>query len=283
MTLQIAQEAAARAAVEELRNQIKDSGSELDRAILATIEKTPAPPPQERAKIALITYASPGYKDLADLTLPNKTRWASQHGYFLMVPDVCDCRWDRVRLVYQVLNMGYAAAAWLDCDWLCTNLDVSMEDLFDTAARAHGFMPHLLFAWDINGVNTGAFFARNTPETMTFLCAVLGHGFRRFAEVDPAGEMTGEQEALEHYALLPLYSRVAAVTEQRLFNSFRYRDSVRGLPAPQAGEWAPSHFGLHLAGVPMEDGHDDALALSYPGKLTIAREVLGLVDPTGAQ
>ena len=257
-------------------------------------------------KVAIVTYASEEYRMLEALTLHNKMKYAARHGFFLTKPDVCDSAWDRVRILYTMLGMGYEYVAWFDCDFLVTNLEIDFRAFFDTGLKA---VKSFLMGRDINGPNSGVMLVRNTDQAKLYLTAVLGEGFRRFGytshrcwapqhfgiggvyEPKPAiigcamCKATGvynelvprsEQTALEYYARQEDHRDHVWIAPQRGFNSYRYADSVRGIAVlPEWGEWQEGDFGMHLAGIPMQDGHDDALAISYKGKLSIAKEVLG--------
>ena len=220
--------------------------------------------------VTVLTYASPEYKALEALTLPNKIALCELHNYRLAHPlpgTPFDCAWDRITFLYHILETGAPFVAWLDCDWICTNLSVDLRkrSIYDFAMGR-----------DYAGPNTGVLLARNTDATKIYLTAVLSDGPKRFGS-----EYGSEQDALAYYARLEDHAPFVEIAPQRRFNSYRYRDSVRHIPAvPAWGEWQPGDYGLHLAGVPMEDEVDPIDGQTYPGKLTIAREVLRAQEPT---
>jgi len=113
-------------------------------------------------------------EDLLSRLLENKRRYCLKHNYdFIVANDIIDrtrpVAWSKLMAVLRQLNT-HDTVFYLDMDAIVMNASVSLESLLD---NHHIFPSHqyLLMTSDWNGVNTGAFLARNSSWTQAFLRA----------------------------------------------------------------------------------------------------------------
>jgi hypothetical protein len=113
-------------------------------------------------------------EDLLSRLLENKKRYCLKHNYdFIVANDIIDrtrpVAWSKLMAVLRQLNT-HDTVFYLDMDAIVMNTSVSLEALLD---NQHIFPSHqyLLMTSDWNGVNTGAFLARNSSWTQAFLRA----------------------------------------------------------------------------------------------------------------
>ena len=191
-------------------------------------------------KIAIVTWHSIVYKELADITLPNKKYYCQRHGYDLryVFDEERKLRgWDRIRMVF-VLLPEYDAVMWMDCDAVFTNHAIPIESLLTPETN-------FVCATDINGLNTGTFIAVNKPITAQFLYVVMtaGPSLTR-------GHHWGEQEAMIRLLTGPPYENFATIVPQNAMNS--YINAEQGWPATFDGNWREGDWIMHMAGIPLE-------------------------------
>jgi hypothetical protein len=187
-------------------------------------------------RIALVTFNTSAYQELADITLPGKFAYCQRHGYDLISgPYVGDASWDRVAVVAQHLHK-YDAIMWIDCDAIIANLTKPLTDLLQKD-------DHFLITADLYGPNTGVFIAVNTPLCQQFLYAVLNAGPQLVKY-----HHWNEQEAIIRFLQSPPFNTVARYVPQNSMNS--YINSELKRPDWFMGNYQPGDWIVHLAGVP---------------------------------
>lgn len=199
-------------------------------------------------KVALATFNSPSYQELAELTLPGKKAYCQRHGYDLIAGvhhgSIERMGWDRIGLVDQWLPK-YDAVMWVDCDAIITNHTKKVTDVVSPT-------DNFVLTADLYGLNTGTFVAVNNLMTRQFLFAVLAAGPELVEK-----HHWGEQEAIIRLLQSPPWNNFARVVPQNAMNS--YLNSAMGRPDWFMGNFQPGDWILHMAGIP------------YPQKLEIAR------------
>eukprot|EP01094_Clydonella_sp_ATCC50884_P021983 TRINITY_DN4953_c0_g1_i1.p1 TRINITY_DN4953_c0_g1~~TRINITY_DN4953_c0_g1_i1.p1 ORF type:complete len:510 (+),score=120.87 TRINITY_DN4953_c0_g1_i1:168-1532(+) len=162
------------------------------------------PPDQYLAKpnpkIGIIMAYEKAYaKKLGPMSKENKEEYGRKHGYDVMVNTSTIVRdrkssWAKVKMAEWHLPK-YDWLFWADTDTLIMNMDVRLEAFIDDRYD-------IIITKDLNGLNAGVWFIRNTPWSMAFLK-------RWFAQTDfiaplDSGGGSGDQDALEH-----LFERMA--------------------------------------------------------------------------
>jgi hypothetical protein len=202
-------------------------------------------------KVALVTFNSNDYQELAAITLPGKTQYCQRHGYDLISgihPGPIErMGWDRVGVVQQHLP-NYDVVMWIDCDAIITNLTKPVTDVLKNGDQ-------FVLTADLYGINTGTFIAVRTPMTIQFLFSVLHAGPQLVAH-----HHWGEQEAIIRLLSGPPFDNFATVLPQNAMNS--YINAEMGRPDWFMGNYQPGDWIVHLAGVPYARKIEVARALA---------------------
>ena len=213
--------------------------------------------------IAILSLHTPNLQPLADLTWPNKVEYASNHGY------QTHCKTDGFTMEYvsgekmpfiRQYFRDHPEVEWawfVDTDTLITNFHVPIEWCLDPDY-------HFIISNDINGVNAGSFFVRNSPEGTEFLDWMIDvyplfvneHKFMteqailQFAlngNTFPWGGMDSMSGGPEIVVRKDL-KKYIKIQPQRMFNSYAPYNGV-----PEASEWKSGDFLVHWPARSMED------------------------------
>lgn len=188
--------------------------------------------------IALITYCSPDFKELASLTLPNHTQYCVANGYEHLIVNTPRSKmgpaWDRIDAFRRHL-IHYDYLLCVGVDTLFTNFRIKIESwiMEDT---------HVLFAKDWNGINDDVMLLKDDVWTREFLTKIL------MSYDDYKGHKWAEQGCI--HDLAPQYSTIKTISNKS-FNGLllsEYDDS----PEDATGRWEQGDFILHLCGMPMK-------------------------------
>lgn len=121
---------------------------------------------------AILSLHNQPFQPLADLTWPNKVRYAEKWGYghacksnnFYGVALGFEKVWfirDMLE-TYQDIDWFW----WVGCDTLVTNMQISLEDRVDNNY-------HFIIATDCNGINADSFLIRNSPQGKEYISMIL--------------------------------------------------------------------------------------------------------------
>lgn len=192
----------------------------------------------------MATAHGPEYAELAAITYPSVERYCRKHGYGLAYdPNRTDKDACKVAL-YQGL---YAKRqfnpddvfVWIDTDALIMNSDVRLDHI------VHWMMPrsvHYLIGTDVNGLNSGVFIARFSPEA---------HLFMTVANSISLASGWADQEGLIQTAIKSPHKEIYREVPGKVFNCNDY--SLKGWNFGEYGnyvnQYVPGDFIIHLAGV----------------------------------
>lgn len=192
----------------------------------------------------MCTAHGPEYADLAAITYPSVERYCKKHSYALAYdPNRTDKDACKVAL-YQAL---YATAqfspddvfCWIDTDALIMNSDIRVDHI------VHWLMPrsvHYLIGTDINGLNSGFFIARFSPEA---------HLFMTVATNVSVASGWADQEGLIQTAIKSPHKEIYREVPGKVFNCNDY--GLKGWHFGEYGnyvnQYEPGDFIIHLAGV----------------------------------
>jgi hypothetical protein len=211
------------------------------------------------------TMHDQGYRSLSQVTCDNnKVPYCELHGYELAVKtdewsDVI--YFDKIQFLIDILenNPDVKWIWWLDTDALITNFTKKIEDYVDDQY-------HIIMSTDVNGMNCGSFFIKNSPEALEWLRMILDHKERYKLKRWDNPEQT---PMIMTYIK---YKDWIKLVPQKEINSYNY-----GLLYPTlsnkdmlgvVGEWAPGDWVLHWPGI------------SNPQRIQIAQQVaLQIVYP----
>jgi mannan polymerase II complex MNN10 subunit len=209
-------------------------------------------------KIIFTSLHDSNYKGLADKTLDNnKVPYCIKYGYPLIVKTN---NWYNIPIGYekafliQTAFTDYPDCEWVffsECDTLITNMDIKLEDIVKDEQK------HFVITTDINGINAGSFFVRNTVE---------GRGYIQ-SMVDSIGRFAHEQAfIIDSYFYSKTHTDIISLYPQKSFNSYDYY--IFGGTYPSGldyfgnnGRWTPGDFIIHFPGCTLE--HRISLVDSY--------------------
>ncbi|XP_031484141.1 uncharacterized alpha-1,2-galactosyltransferase C1289.13c-like [Nymphaea colorata] len=230
-------------------------------------------PGWERARIAMVSCSAASgeeagprdFQGLMELVTPGKQRYAEARGYdFIDASEEVDRSrppsWSKILAVKRHLHR-YDWVFWNDADSLVTNFDISIEEVLADAigdiGHAQSF-PDLILTTDVNGVNAGMFFMRNSSWSQAFLDTWWNQTSFIIRQV--GSTKSGDNDALKHLvgSLPPEQFRdhVRIARMQCLFNSYPWIPSLKStfrlITAPKTtwrGAFSDGDFMVHLAGL----------------------------------
>jgi hypothetical protein len=195
--------------------------------------------------IVLATMHDERYLPLAKITLDhNKVPYCEKHGYELAVKtdewsDIV--YFDKIQFLIDILenNPEVTWTWWLDTDALITNFDKRIEDIIDDSK-------HLIFTTDVNGLNCGSFFIKNSPESIAWLKMILG-----WKEL----YKTKKWDNPEQFPMIQTYIKYRDIIKlhpQRDFNSYMYGlyPGISDIDMLHTkGEWEQGDWVVHWPGI----------------------------------
>jgi hypothetical protein len=114
--------------------------------------------------IVIGTAHDAGYAELAAITFPSVAEYAEKHGYRLVYnPDIPSVDADacKAKLFLGLYATGEFSAddvfMWIDTDALVMDSEIAVEDVIRPHLKGD---THFLWAHDMNGPNSGVWFAR---------------------------------------------------------------------------------------------------------------------------
>lgn len=195
--------------------------------------------------IVLATMHDLRYAPLATITYDNnKVPYCERHGYELTAKtdgwsDIV--YFDKIQYLIDILenNPEVTWVWWLDCDALITNFTKRIEDVIDDNY-------HLIFTTDVNGLNCGSFFVKNSPEAIDWLKMILGwKDLYRTKKWDNPEQTPMILTYIKYRDIIKLHP-------QRDFNSYSY-GMYPGISdidhLHTSGEWQPGDWVLHWPGL----------------------------------
>jgi hypothetical protein len=198
----------------------------------------------------LLTVNDRKYRPLADVTAAkNKKVYCEKHEYkFVHIEDdgqtLCGkplkaanppieqeytpMGWAKVYAMKDVMDK-YPESSWIfntDADAMITNMDRKLEDIIKICADQN---THIIIPTDVNGINCGNMFVRNSDIGRAFLDTIIAgmplyRNWYLFENQLIQDLLVGTH--LEETGITQggtLWSRVGKVVPQRLFNSYDYK------------------------------------------------------------
>lgn len=180
------------------------------------------------------------YQPLADITVPNKSKYADKHGYskyFVTLNDNADLMFVKINVILQAMEL-IQEGDWVwfsDCDGVVTNFGKRLEDLAD---NRYG----IVVSEDFNGINSGSILARKTPRVKEYLEFILSSPDRANCE----------QNTMIKELKNPRWDGIIKFIDQNLLNSYDYslpNIAACGKVTPEVlekGQWKPGDFFIHF-------------------------------------
>lgn len=217
-------------------------------------------------KIGIITGHNSNFNQLAKITLEkNKIPYSKKYGYPIFVNtekfrDNVKPHFDKIHFILHTLenNNDIDWFWWIDTDTMITNFNIKLEDIIksDSFDIYHCIIGSTVYNWqtDIDGINNGSFFIKNTNESKNFLKAII--------EEEPNHLEHPWQDQGSMIAVLKKYEKYRSITKfvlMRNFNSldYEYWDNLgwsnKKIPGRiECDQWHPGDFVIHWAGVPLD-------------------------------
>jgi hypothetical protein len=184
-------------------------------------------------RVALCTWDTPDYADLAAVSQPGKEEYCARHGYTFIHdqrPLVDPLGFERLELVHALLPQ-YDLVLSVDTDAMIMNHTIKAERLQS---------PGIVISEDLFGINDGVFAASNTLLANQFLTVLLM--MRRSGN---------SQDVFTHFASKDLYRPIIDKWPQREMNS--YRNHLYGRPAWFTGNYQVGDWICQYPGIKKED------------------------------
>lgn len=189
--------------------------------------------------IGVFTFHDELFKPVADITLPVLRAYCERHGYPLTVATerLSNQRvvWDKIPLLLKNLHLN-DWSFFIEADILITNPEWTLETFLIGLGE-----PDIIVSDDVNGMNFGVFFVRNSVQARVVLSDAW--------HLRDRADIGSEQHALIEACRDSEQVQVARVP-QKLFNAYLYEHY--GLPYHTPGNWTPGDFAMHLPGMTVE-------------------------------
>ena len=192
------------------------------------------------------TMHDQGYQSLSQVTFDNnKVPYCELHDYELAAKtdDWSDVIYfDKIQFLIDILenNPDVKWIWWLDTDALITNFTKKIEDYVDDQY-------HIIISTDVNGINCGSFFVKNSPEALEWLKMILDHKERYKIKKWDNPEQT---PMIMTYIK---YRNWIKLVPQKEINSYNYALLYPTLDHHDmlgvVGEWSPGDWVLHWPGI----------------------------------
>ena len=164
-------------------------------------------------KIVFTTMYNAEYISLANITHKNKEIYCKKHNYPLVTKTD---NWHNIPIGYEKAYLikealtTYPNCEWVffsECDTLITNMSIKLEDIIKDEPN------HFVITTDLNDINAGSFFIRNSIEGIQFLQSII----------DSIGSFAHEQEFFNYsYSTNFEYKKWFSLYPQKMFNSYDY-------------------------------------------------------------
>jgi hypothetical protein len=187
--------------------------------------------------ITVFAFHSFGFDALAEVTIPPLRRYCVRHGYDLVLHRGGYGNRDRsptIQKTEMILNLlpSVEMIFSVDVDALITNHTIKLESFLD---EEHDFFS----THDVNGLNTGVYFIRNTPKGRAFLASTMASAGR--------ADFPTEQDAIRMLLSLFYMGRFFKQLPHPSINSYHYAEYGM-TKTHEEGEHQPGDFILHLPG-----------------------------------
>jgi hypothetical protein len=194
-------------------------------------------------KQAIITLYTDNMQEVVDLTTPTHKDFAEKNQWHQTARRIEpeNCLWDKLEIISEYLDLDFDAILWVDADAMITNPNWKIDWILDKNKNADVFLTS-----DINGLNAGVMYIRNTDRSKQFFHACRTYGKTLFGD-----RPNGEQQAIRHFSLAYPYDGIIHyLDDQRILNS--YWKGEYKYPLCEKAHWSYGDFILHIPGTPNE-------------------------------
>lgn len=191
---------------------------------------------------ALLSLHDPPYQPLANLTWPNKIKYAERHGYsYACKTD----NWYGIKFAFEkvwfIRDMMDAYPEidwfwWVGCDTLVTNMTIPLDQVVDNNY-------HFMIATDCNGINADSILMRNSEKGRDYIDVIKSKY-----------EQYKDHHWYEQQIIIDThqdYPDVVKLVPQRMINAYNY-DLYPGCDPHDKfgndGMWKPGDLLIHWPG-----------------------------------
>lgn len=226
--------------------------------------------------IVIVTVHDQAYEPLAEWTLhKNKRLYCEKHGYVLhsasdggasvagkpmkaSLPPISDdfipMGWGKIYVMIDAMKK-YPNAEWIfntDCDSMVTNMTIKLESILNKVADQN---THVIIPADINGINCGNMFVRNSSIGRAFLDTIIAgmplyrnwYMFENQLIQDLFVGTHLEEDGIHQTGTF--WGRIGKIVPQKLFNSYDYKNHPKLKNRPHFkditgndGQWERADF-----------------------------------------
>lgn len=206
-------------------------------------------------RIALYTMHSPAIGQMADITIPNKSKYCCRNGYSLHQFSFTGERhkwpgYDRIPILIELLKSGmFDWIFWLGCDAMITNMGIKLESIVDSQ---YG----MIIACDATQIQMDSFIVQSRSGGLELLEAIWN---TRDVEYGPWYEQSNldskrmESEFLDTVKIIPQRTMNSMIYElypdlYSEFPRFASKTDCNG----NVGQWERGDFVFHVPGRPLD-------------------------------
>lgn len=200
-------------------------------------------------KVALTTFFTNSYEELAAITIPVMEIYCAKHGYDLNINKIAnDKSFHFVKTVdTRKLLDKYDVVMGIEADVLITNHNIKVEDFLDDENE-------LYITEDINGINFGAFIARSSAwskELFDKVNKTAGY----FGDEQNFFEVIKYPEPKIKICKHPCFNSIFYEAYSPSYGRIGYKDGdVSEIPTLEQGKWEKEKcFTCHLPGKTLEE------------------------------
>jgi hypothetical protein len=187
----------------------------------------------------VVSFYTPDMSEVGEITSAANKKFAARHGFEHRIPllpiSAEDAVWAKLDLVYEELSRGNNVW-WIDADAAVMN------------PESKPLLPcdRVTASYDINGLNTGVFYAPANDRVLRYFYACRTHGRTLFD-----GRKTGDQISMQHFVSHVPYLELIDYAPTRVMQS--YWPGAYDYPFAEADHYQAGDFILHLPGMSNSD------------------------------
>ena len=199
-------------------------------------------------RVLILTLADEKFSDIAEISTPNKKRYAKHHGYgFVCVDELPapdrSASWNKIRAIQERLD-EFNWIFWTDADSLIMNGDIRIEDIIGDNRQ------DLIMTKDTNGLNAGQFLIKNSAWSHSFLWTV-------WSQTQFLDHAWSEQAAIMHVLGGDPDPGHVLFVEKRVLNAYH---------TPYYWDYLPGDFLVHFVGLTQEHDRLKQIMLTWQSK-----------------
>lgn len=201
-------------------------------------------------KIAVTTFFSESYQELANITIPPLQKWCDKYGYYLNINKISNTRsphFVKTADARRLLDECDVVMA-IECDVLITNMNFEIEDTILGGSPGNG---PLYMCKDVNGINSGVFVAtQGAKRVLEFVNLCEGSFFDE--------QNVFQNEVVARNITILNHPSINSIPYEYYKPDYGYIHLDRSkyipvVPTHPMGSWRPGDFCCHLPGKTLEE------------------------------